>query len=125
MIKLLVLELLCQGPMSGSEMKQILEQTDAQRWVNILPGSIYNAIDKLRDDQFIEIAAIEMTGTRKRSEYKITNKGKQLLLELVEEALSSSIQFNGELYSGIGFAYQIDSELAVSILNRNIDNLNI
>lgn len=123
MIRLLVLELLSQNPMSGYEMKQILEQTDAKRWGNVLPGSIYNAIKKLESGDYIRIANIEMTGKRQRSEYDITEKGKNLLSELVVEALSSPIHFNGDLYSGIGFAYQLDQTLAISALKKNIDSL--
>lgn len=123
MIKLLVLELLSQSPMSGYEMKQILEQSDAKRWGNVLPGSIYNALKNLASENYIEISKIEMTGNRQRSEYRITEKGKTLLNELVVDALSTSIRFNGDLYSGIGFAYQIDPALAISILKKNIKQL--
>lgn len=64
-----------------------------------------------------------MTGARKRSEYEITTEGKKLHRILVEEALVSPIQFNGALYSGIGVSCQIDSELAVSAIKRNILSL--
>lgn len=124
MIKLLVLELLNRRPMSGYEMKQILENTDAKRWSGVLPGSIYNAIKKLEKEGYIIISSIEMTGNRQRSEFKITQKGKDYQQSLIKDALSSPVLYNGDLYSGIGFAYQLDHQSAISILENNISALN-
>lgn len=124
MIKLLVLELLNRRPMSGYEMKQILENTDAKRWSGVLPGSIYNAIKKLEKEGYIIISSIEMTGNRQRSEFKITQKGKDYQQSLIKDALSSPVLYNGDLYSGIGFAYQLDHQSAISILQNNISALN-
>lgn len=124
MIRLLILELLSEQPMSGYEMKQILEKTDASRWGNILPGSIYNALKKLEAEHYIRISKIEMTGNRQRSEYSINEQGREKLKELISEALSSPVSFNGHLYSGIGFAYQLDSKQTISILKKNVAALN-
>ncbi|WP_342573949.1 PadR family transcriptional regulator [Solibacillus sp. FSL K6-1781] len=124
MIKLLVLELLNRRPMSGYEMKQILENTDAKRWSGVLPGSIYNAIKKLEKEGYIIISSIEMTGNRQRSEFKITQKGKDYQQSLIKDALSSPVLYNGDLYSGIGFAYQLDHQSAISILQNNMSALN-
>ena len=124
MIKLLVLELLNRRPMSGYEMKQILENTDAKRWSGVLPGSIYNAIKKLEKEGYIIVSSIEMTGNRQRSEFKITQKGKDYQQSLIKEALSSPVLYNGDLYSGIGFAYQLDYQSAISMLQNNASALN-
>ena len=124
MIKLLVLELLNRRPMSGYEMKQILENTDAKRWSGVLPGSIYNAIKKLEKEGYIIISSIEMTGNRQRSEFKITQKGKDYQQSLIKDALSSPVLYNGDLYSGIGFAYQLDYQSAISELQNNMSTLN-
>ncbi|MGM0123662.1 hypothetical protein IGI37_001035 [Enterococcus sp. AZ194] len=123
MIRLLVLELLSQSPMSGYEIKQILEKTDAKRWGNVLPGSIYHAIKKLELSECIKIANIEMTGKRQRSEYTITKKGTKLLSELVIEALSSPIHFAGDLYSGIGVIHQVGKDQAIAELEKNLITL--
>lgn len=119
-IRLLILELLSQQSMSGYQMKQILEQTDAKRWSGVLPGSIYNALNKLEKDGFIEIESIKMTGNRQKAIYKISEKGKQHQKKLILSCLEDGhVSYNGEFYSGIGFAYQVEKSLALNALKLN------
>lgn len=126
MIKLLILELLSQQAMSGYQMKQILEQTDAKRWSGVLPGSIYNALNKLEKDGFIEIASIEMTGHRQKAIYRISEKGKQHQKELILSCLEDArVSYNGEFYSGIGFAYQLEKSQALTALKSNKTQLQL
>lgn len=106
--------------MSGYQMKQILEQTDAKRWSGVLPGSIYNALNKLEKDGFIEIESIKMTGNRQKAIYKISEKGKQHQKKLILSCLEDGhVSYNGEFYSGIGFAYQVEKSLALNALKLN------
>lgn len=126
MIKLLILELLSQQSMSGYQMKQTLEQTDAKRWSGVLPGSIYNALNKLEKDGFIEIASIEMTGNRQKAIYKISENGKQHQKKLILSCLQDAkVNYNGEFYSGIGFAYQLEKSQALNALKSNKKQLQL
>ncbi|WP_249529548.1 PadR family transcriptional regulator [Paenibacillus brevis] len=46
MTRLLVLGMLDMKPMSGYDIQQMLQTTDAERWSGVLIGSIYHALKK-------------------------------------------------------------------------------
>ena len=64
MTKLLVLGLLEERPMSGYDIQQKISMADAERCGGVLVGSIYHALKKLEQDNYIEIADVEYTGHR-------------------------------------------------------------
>ncbi|MEH7026131.1 PadR family transcriptional regulator [Bacillus wiedmannii] len=124
MTKLLVLAMLSMQPMSGYEIKSMLEMNDAQRWAGVLPGSIYNALKKLEKDGYIELASIENSGHRQKAIYKITSKGEEYQKQLVLECLGSAkINYPTDLYSGISLAYQLPKDEAIEKLTKNKEQL--
>ncbi|MHC9536712.1 PadR family transcriptional regulator [Dellaglioa sp. BT-FLS60] len=124
MTKLLVLAMLGLQPMSGYEIKAMLEMNDAQRWAGVLTGSIYNALKKLEKDGYIKIASIESNGHRQKAIYEITAKGEQYQKQLIIECLASSnINYPTDLFSGISLAYQLPKEEAIEQLNKNKEQL--
>ncbi|MGM0216624.1 PadR family transcriptional regulator [Enterococcus sp. AZ109] len=117
MTKLLVLALLSMQPMSGYEIKGMLEQSDSQRWAGALPGSIYNALKKLEAAGYVEVATIENQGHRQKAIYKITKAGQQYQAQLILEALGDpKVNYPTSLYSGIGLAHQLPKDEAVQAL---------
>lgn len=119
MTKLLVLAMLGLKPMTGYDIKTMLELNDAERWGGVLIGSIYNALKKLEKDGYIEIASIESTGHRQKAIYQITDKGKEYEQELIIEALeNSSVVYPTTLYSGISFAFKLPKTRAIEALEK-------
>lgn len=124
MTKLLVLAMLGLQPMSGYEIKTMLELNDAQRWAGVLPGSIYNALNKLEKDGYIEVMSLETNGHRQKAIYKITEKGEAYQKELIFECLENDkVNYPTNLYSGISFAQQLPKEEAIDALKKNRDKL--
>ncbi len=108
-------------PMSGYDIQQMLKLTNADRWGGVLIGSIYHALKKLEQEQYIEIDSVELTGHRQKAVYKITDKGRIHLTELVAESLqSSSVQYPSTLYSGLSFLDIILPEQAKKSLKQQL-----
>ncbi|MEO1771897.1 PadR family transcriptional regulator [Candidatus Enterococcus ferrettii] len=120
MTKLLVLAMLSMQPMSGYEIKSMLEMNDAKRWAGVLPGSIYNALKKLERDGYVEVVSLENSGHRQKAIYRITPKGEDYQQELALECLGSEkINYPTDLYTGISLAYEIPKTEAISRLKKN------
>ncbi|MGT2907225.1 PadR family transcriptional regulator [Streptococcus dentiloxodontae] len=124
MIKLLVLAILNEKSMSGYDIKSLLEVSDTQRWAGVLPGSIYNALQKLERAGHIEIESIETNGNRQKAIYKITDSGRKYQTELVKECLTANkIYYPTHLYTGISFADQLPVQEAIEHLQKNKEEL--
>lgn len=119
MTRLLVLGMLDMKPMSGYDIQQTLQLIDAERWGSVLIGSIYHALKKLELEGYVEIASIEQTGHRQKAIYRITEKGKKHLKELVRDALKeSSVSYPSTLYSGISFCDKLTVEECLQALEE-------
>lgn len=84
-VRLVILGLLREKPLYGYEIKQIIEEHMSD-WTSIAFGSIYFALDKLADEQFVEKVNIEQDNKRPaRSVYQITESGRAEFLRLLRE----------------------------------------
>ena len=124
MTKLLVLGLLEEHPMSGYDIQQKISMADAERWGGVLVGSIYHALKKLEQDNYIEIADVEYTGHRQKAVYKITDKGTAYLQSLIFDVLgASSVLYPTTLYSGLSLIDKIPRENARQALESQKEKL--
>ncbi|MEW5870821.1 MAG: PadR family transcriptional regulator [Chloroflexota bacterium] len=84
-VRLVILGLLRERPLYGYEIKQIIEEHMSD-WTSIAFGSIYFALDKLAQEQFIENVGVEQAGKRpSRSVYQITPAGQAEFLRLLRQ----------------------------------------
>lgn len=119
MTRLLVLGLLNTQPMSGYDIKQMLETIDAKRWADVLIGSIYHALKKLEQEQYIKISSIENTGNRQKAIYTITDLGKEHLQKLIANGLNtSSIIYPSKLYSALAFSENLSKDKCIEELKK-------
>ncbi len=82
-VRLVILGLLRERPLYGYEIKQIIEEHMSD-WTSIAFGSIYFALDKLTEEQYVEKVGIEREGKRpSRSVYQITEAGRAEFLRLL------------------------------------------
>ena len=111
MTRLLVLGILDMQPMSGYDIKRMLQLNDAERWGGVLIGSIYHAINKLDEEGFIEISNIEQTGHRQKAIYQITPAGQEHLKELVYSSLQKiSVCYPSTFYSGLSLSGKLTKD---------------
>jgi DNA-binding PadR family transcriptional regulator len=83
--RLVILGLLRERPLYGYEIKHIIEEHMGD-WTNIAFGSIYFALRKLAEEEFIEKVATEKEGGRpSRTVYQITGAGRKEFLRLLRE----------------------------------------
>ena len=117
MTKLLVLAILDMKAMSGYDIQQMMQTTDAQRWGAVQVGSIYHALKKLEHKGYITISSVEQTGHRQKVVYQITDQGRVYLKELVREALESpALTYPSALYAGLSFYEQLsDDEVSLAL----------
>ena len=85
-VRLVILGLLRARPLYGYEIKQIIEEHMSD-WTSIAFGSIYFALDKLAEEQFVDKTAVEQDNKRPaRSVYQINEKGREEFLRLLRES---------------------------------------
>jgi DNA-binding PadR family transcriptional regulator len=109
--RLLVLGMLDVQPMSGYDIQQGLQLTDAERWGGVLIGSIYHALKKMEQEGYVAVTSIEQTGHRQKAVYSITEAGRIYLKALIQDALrASSVSYPSTLYSGLSFYQKLSPE---------------
>jgi DNA-binding PadR family transcriptional regulator len=97
--------------MSGYDIQQALQMTDAERWGGVLIGSIYHALKKMEQEGYVEITSIEQTGHRQKAVYSITETGRSYLKTLIKDSLkASSVMYPSTLYSGLTFYEKLSAD---------------
>lgn len=87
MARLILLGLLRRKPMHGYEMQQLIQMSRLDLWANVLPGSIYYALNKMEDEGLVRTLAEERTGARLRKIFGITEKGEEAFQEELKRSL--------------------------------------
>lgn len=124
MTQLIVLGFLSMKPMSGYDIQQLLQMTDAKRWAGILVGSIYHALKTLEKDKYIEISSLEQTGMRQKAIYTITEEGRRHLKSLICDSLTElSVVYPSNFYSGLSLYDSIPKEECRKLLQTQCEYL--
>jgi DNA-binding PadR family transcriptional regulator len=83
--RLVILGLLRRRPLHGYEIKHIIEEHMGD-WTSIAFGSIYFALNKLTEEEFVELAGTEQQGNRpSRTIYQITDAGRNEFMRLLRQ----------------------------------------
>ena len=86
--ELVVLGLLHDKPMHGYQIIKVAKTYQMNSWANIMPPTIYMTITKLEMDGMIQTSKVEKEGFMpERKIYRLTQKGKKRLAQLVENSL--------------------------------------
>lgn len=111
MTRLMVLGLLKLKPMSGYEIQQTLQTSEADRWAGILAGSIYHALKKMEKEQLVELEAVKNIGNRSKAIYRITEQGKKEFQTLLKETLQEqSVNLPSNLYTALSFIQDLPKD---------------
>src|ERR1700692_2284362 len=88
-LPLLLLSLLAERPMHGYEINQQIQARAIRQWANIGFSSIYQVLDTLVKEGFLQAEEVENPGqgASYRTVYTITDAGRERLEQLARSAL--------------------------------------
>ncbi len=119
-IKLVLLGVLGMKPMHGYEIKHIIEDHMGD-WTDIKFGSIYFALSKLEEEQFVEIAEEGREGNRpSRTVYRITEKGRKAYFKLLRQLWTSNQRTLYPLDIGLFFIGSVPKQEAACYIEERI-----
>lgn len=122
-VKVVLLGLLKKGPLHGYELKRIIE-SDMGDWTDIAFGSIYFALDKLREGGFVTSRVED--GERHRPSrivYAITESGRNEYLRLLRELWTDEGRRTNPIDIAVAFMRDLPPEELRGYLGRRIEGL--
>jgi DNA-binding PadR family transcriptional regulator len=109
-------------PVHGYFVRRELLTWRVERWANINPGSIYNALRTLERDGFIE--AVDTDGKPARTTYRLTPNGETEFQALLRDALWHVVPNDpARLYTAISFLWALSREEVVEALESRLAQL--
>jgi len=122
--RLMVLGLLNETPKHGYEIQKWLEESRTAIWADVLPGSIYHALQQLQKEGFIEVRETSQTGHRLRAVYAITPAGLEELQRLLRAALQQAPRaFPTQFYTALTFLEKLPRAAALASIEALIPQL--
>ena len=119
--ELIVLGLLNEGPAYGYQLKNIIQERGLDKWGIIKQPSIYSTLNKLEKEEKITGKKEQHGNMPPSTIYSLTEKGKRVLKQNVEEALTSrKIPVNPAIL-GIAFITGTSKQSALKILRENLE----
>ncbi|MEW1721745.1 PadR family transcriptional regulator [Streptomyces sp. NPDC093109] len=122
-IRLLVLGAVRQhGRAHGYQVRNDLEYWGAHEWSNAKPGSIYHALKQMAKQGLLlahEVAP-STAGGPPRTEYEVTEAGREEYFRLLRASLTSYDQKMDVLSAAIGFLVDLPRAEAVELLGRRV-----
>jgi DNA-binding PadR family transcriptional regulator len=121
--RLVILGLLRDRPLHGYEIKHIIEEHMGD-WTDIAFGSIYFALSKLAEEEFIEKIATEQEGHRpSRTIYQITQTGREEFERLLREVWQNLEHHYFTLDIGLAFIEALPIEEIKGYLRQRVAQL--
>ena len=125
-IRLLVLGAVRQhGRAHGYQVRSDLEYWGAHEWSNAKPGSIYHALKQMAKQGVLlahEVAPSTVGGPP-RTEYELTEAGREEYFRLLREALSSYDQKTDVMSAALGFMVDLPRAEVVALLRERLAKL--
>jgi DNA-binding PadR family transcriptional regulator len=122
-IRLLVLSAVRQhGRAHGYQVRNDLEYWGAHEWSNAKPGSIYHALKQMAKQGVLlahEVAP-STAGGPPRTEYEMTDAGRDEYFRLLRQALTSYDQSTDVLSAGIGAIVDLPRAEVVELLKERV-----
>ncbi|WP_239618220.1 PadR family transcriptional regulator [Cohnella mopanensis] len=122
-IKLLILGLLSECNRHPYEIRQTIKARNWHHTFKIRDGSLYYAVDQLRDDGLIEVAeAITLQDNRPdKMIYRITEKGKAALLDMLYGELGKDFHPQHPFFVALPFARHAENDLMEPLIARRLE----
>jgi DNA-binding PadR family transcriptional regulator len=122
--RLMVLGLLNESPRHGYEIQKWLEESRTDNWANVLPGSIYYALQQLLKEGLVQVHETPQTGYRLKAVYVITDAGRAEFKRLLREALQQPPRaFPTAFYTALVFLKELPREEVRALIEGLIPKL--
>jgi DNA-binding PadR family transcriptional regulator len=117
MLELAVLGLLKERPMHGYQLSRELSDSLGGLW-RVSYGSLYPTLRRLERDAAIESEAGDVRGARRKKVYRITPKGEQIFLELLQETPQDTQTEDARFRMRLAFFRYLPPETRIRLLER-------
>lgn len=117
MLELAVLGLLKERPMHGYQLSRELSESLGGLW-RVSYGSLYPTLRRLERDSAIESEAGDVRGARRKKVYRITSKGEQIFLELLQETPQDTQTEDARFRMRLAFFRYLPPETRIRLLER-------
>lgn len=116
-LALSTLELLNEKPMHPYELAATMRSRHHDEFIRLNFGSLYHTVDSLERDGLIVPVEKEKEGGRpERTIYRLTDLGRNVLLEVVSDIIASPRREYLHFSAGLMFMHHLDAEAAVQHL---------
>ncbi|HEX6581554.1 MAG TPA: PadR family transcriptional regulator [Actinomycetota bacterium] len=117
MLELAVLGLLKERPMHGYQLSRELGDSLGGLW-RVSYGSLYPTLRRLERDAAIESEAGDVRGARRKKVYRITPKGEQIFIELLQESPQDTQTEDARFRMRLAFFRYLPPETRIRLLER-------
>jgi DNA-binding PadR family transcriptional regulator len=117
MLELAVLGLLKERPMHGYQLSRELGDSLGGLW-RVSYGSLYPTLRRLESDAAIESEAGDVRGARRKKVYRITPKGEQIFLELLQESPQDTQTEDARFRMRLAFFRYLPPETRIRLLEK-------
>lgn len=105
--------------MHGYSILRQLNSWRAETWTNIKPGSVYHALGQFEKHGLAENSGTKQSGGPEATSYKITEKGRHELRQLLQKALISYDQ--EEFAAGLAWMHVLPRNEVLSLARQRRD----
>lgn len=124
MIRVLILYYLSIKPTHGYEIQKFIQINHLDQWTKIQSGSIYYALNKLEEQNLIELESEAAGGQKAKKTYRITEDGRAKLTQLVQKELDKDISVIGsDKFIVYPILNGLDKEIVAQKINEHIKKL--
>ena len=124
LLALAVLSAVVQRPMHPYEMASVLRERGKDQDMKIKWGSLYTVVQNLQKHGLIEATeSVRQGGRPERTVYRITDAGREELVDWVRELVSTPEQEQPRFEAGLSMLAVLSPDEAASLLQRRLDLL--
>lgn len=118
--ELAALGLVNREPTHGYRLTQDIQRMGLEHWTTLSRSSIYAALRKLKGQGAVSLTHEREGNAPERTVYHITPKGREVLRELLREALAYVGPEDRYFYLGLAFAEALSHEEITTLLGRRL-----
>jgi DNA-binding PadR family transcriptional regulator len=119
-----VLALLREAPMHPYQMQHLLRERHKDEILALKRGSLYHAIGRLLQANFIGVKSTERQGRRpERTTYRITPAGREKLFAVLRSIVATPRRESSEFMAAMSFLVHLSATEAVPLLRDRSHNL--
>jgi DNA-binding PadR family transcriptional regulator len=106
------------------EMQCLIREWHKDEFLELKRGSLYHAIERLRDQGLIDVVEVTRDGRRpERTVYRITEAGEQEMLRWLEEMLARPVREPTQFFAALSFLPHLTPDDVQSQLQERVTRL--